>query len=138
MLSKEELIQTTEYWVEEIQNNIYSEVINFMKEKNLNQNQLSDYLSFSKGYISQILKGECNFSIKKLVELSLKIKTVPKLEFAPLNNEILKELIMKYEPLEVIDFKGGTNLGLVNNTYEGIFEFNYDINSKNPLGKIAA
>jgi hypothetical protein len=34
-----------------------------------------------KGYISQILKGEFNYTLKKLIELSLAINKVPQIEY---------------------------------------------------------
>ena len=77
MKSKLELIQTSEYWIDEIQNEIFRQVTNYMKSNNLNQKELAENLGFSKGYISQILNGDCNFTIKKIVELSIKLGKAP-------------------------------------------------------------
>ena len=38
----------------------------------------------SKGYISQIIKGEVNYTLKKLIEISLAIGKAPIIEFKPL------------------------------------------------------
>lgn len=77
MLSKKDLMNTNEYWVEELQNEIYRQTIAYMKKHQLNQNELAQKWGVSKGYISQILKGNCNFSLKKLVELSLAMGKAP-------------------------------------------------------------
>lgn len=81
MLSKKDLYKTSEYWVEELQNEIYRRVTDYMQKYNLNQNELAAKWGVSKGYISQILKGSCNFSMKKLVELSLALECAPVLQY---------------------------------------------------------
>ncbi len=81
MKSKLELIQTSEYWIDEFQNEIFRQVTNYMKSNNLNQKELAESLGFSKGYISQILNGDCNFTIKKIVELSIKLGKAPILKY---------------------------------------------------------
>ena len=43
--------------------------------------QLAKEFGVSKGYISQILNGNFNFSLSKLIELVLKIKKVPEIHF---------------------------------------------------------
>ncbi|MEO6902446.1 MAG: helix-turn-helix transcriptional regulator [Bacteroidia bacterium] len=77
MLTKKELFKTKEYWIVEMQDEIYRQVHDYMQKNNFNQNELADRWNVSKGYISQILKGDCNFSLKKLVELSLALDKAP-------------------------------------------------------------
>lgn len=80
MLSKQELITTPEYWLESIQNELYRKTVSYMQSKNINQTELAKELGVSKGYISQILNGNFNFTISKLIELSLHIGTIPNLQ----------------------------------------------------------
>ena len=87
MFSNSELKQTPEYWLETIQNEIFRQVKNYMEENNLNQTQLANKLGVSKGYISQILNGNFNFTLKKLIELSIAIGVVPDLKFKPIENK---------------------------------------------------
>lgn len=77
MKTKQELFQTKEYWIDELQNEIYRQVSDFMKKNELNQIQLANQLGVSKGYVSQILNGDCNFTLKKIVELSLALGKAP-------------------------------------------------------------
>ena len=86
MKSKLELFQTPEYWVDEFQNEIFRQVTNYMNSNDLNQSQLAESLGYSKGYISQILNGDCNFSIKKIVELSIKLGKAPILKYVPIED----------------------------------------------------
>ena len=98
MLTKEELIKTPEYWLEQLQNEIFRQVHAYMLNEGMNQSQLADKLGVSKGYISQILNGNFNFTIKKLIELSLSIGVLPEIRFKPLletNNRFLSDSISK-------------------------------------------
>src|SRR5690554_4757515 len=100
MITREELISSTEYWFEYIQNDIYRIVTSFMEKENLNQTQLAQRLGVSKGYISQILKGEFNYSLKKLIDLSISIGQIPHIEFKTINEVIeedKKTKVMKVE-----------------------------------------
>ena len=90
MITREELISSTEYWFEYVQNDIYRIVTTFMEKENLNQTQLAQKLGVSKGYISQILNGEFNYSLKKLIDLSISIGHIPRVDFK-LINEVIEE-----------------------------------------------
>ena len=85
MKTYSELIETQEYWMEEIQNEIFRQVYNHMREEKINQTELANRFNVSKGYISQILNGNFNFSLRKLIELSLKMKVVPNINFEPID-----------------------------------------------------
>lgn len=81
MLSKEELLEYPDYLLEKYQNDIYREVITYMHANNLNQTDLAKKLNVSNSYISQVLNGNFNFTLKKLIELALAIGKVPKISF---------------------------------------------------------
>lgn len=90
MFTNEELVKNTGYWMDSIQNDLYFELNEYMKTHNLNKTELANHLGFTKGYISQILNGNFNFSLKKLIDLSLAINKVPKIEFNDIDKELLK------------------------------------------------
>ncbi len=98
MFNIEELRNSPEFWLENAQNEIYFELKTYMAENNLNQTQLSEKLGFSKSYISQILSGEFNYSIKKFIELSLAMNKTPLLKFEQ------KEVCEEIDNCKVIDF----------------------------------
>jgi transcriptional regulator with XRE-family HTH domain len=81
MLSNTELMKTPEYWVEVIQNRLFEEVHNYLSKEQMTQTQLAEQLGVSKGYISQILNGNFNHTLRKLVEISLAIGVVPDVNF---------------------------------------------------------
>ena len=84
MIKRDELIKRPEYWLETIQNEIFRQVTAYLKYNNLTQNQFAEQLGVSKGYVSQVMKGEFNYTLKKLIELSLAIGKAPVIVFKPL------------------------------------------------------
>jgi transcriptional regulator with XRE-family HTH domain len=84
MLKREELVNKPEYWLETIQNEIFRQVTAYLKDNNLTQNQFAEQLGVSKGYVSQVMKGEFNYTLKKLIELSLAVGKAPVIVFKPL------------------------------------------------------
>jgi transcriptional regulator with XRE-family HTH domain len=89
MITREELMKTEEYWLETIQNEIYRMFAGYIEKENITQNQIAQKLGVSKGYISQIMNGNFNYTLKKLIQLSLAAGKVPIIEFRPLD-EIMK------------------------------------------------
>jgi len=105
MLKQEDLIKTSEFWLETIQNQIFREVKNYMETQNLNQTQLAQKLGVSKGYISQILKGNFNFTLKKLIDLALSINILPDLQFTNADKylETKNKTISEFENIDLIN-----------------------------------
>lgn len=99
MIKHQELVQTPEYWFENIQNEIFRQVGAYLKENKLTQTQFAEQLGVSKGYVSQVMKGEFNYTLKKMIELSLAIGKVPVLDFKPLD-EIIQLAEKKATPLQ--------------------------------------
>lgn len=92
MLNRSELYKTREYWIERIQNDVFRALHTFKYENNLNSNTaLAEKLGVTKGYVSQIMNGNFNFSISKLVDLALTIGVAPNLEFADIEDFMIKE-----------------------------------------------
>ncbi len=85
------ILKESSYWVEGINGLLYNSILDYMEKNNLNRTQLAKELGLSKGRISQILNdGEINFSIEKLVEISLKINMFPILKFEDCDSYIDK------------------------------------------------
>jgi transcriptional regulator with XRE-family HTH domain len=81
MISKEELIITEEYWLETLQNEVYRMIAGYIEKEGITQIQFAKKLGVSKGYISQIMNGNFNYTLKKLIELSLAVGKAPVIEF---------------------------------------------------------
>ncbi|MEZ4874990.1 MAG: helix-turn-helix transcriptional regulator [Flavobacteriaceae bacterium] len=101
MFSNEEIARNSGYWLDQIQNQIHYELKCYMEMKGFNRTALADDLGFTKGYISQVLNGNFNFSLHKLIDLSLAINKVPKIEFVEVSDEIKR---MERNNCKIIDF----------------------------------
>lgn len=77
----EKILNQPSYWIEGINGVLYNAIIEFMEKNNFNRTQLAQNLGISKGRVSQILNdGEINFSIEKIVEISIKVGKYPVFE----------------------------------------------------------
>ncbi|WP_321332018.1 helix-turn-helix transcriptional regulator [uncultured Bacteroides sp.] len=105
-MKREELISSKEYWLAKIQIDLFNEVNHFMEKNGLNRTQLADILGVSKGYVSQIMNGDSDHRLSKLVELSLAIGLVPNISFEELDKVVNKDamndnkIIAIYEEIE--------------------------------------
>lgn len=94
-MTREELLKSSAYWFEYEQNELFRQVTRFMEDENINQTELAAKLNVSKGYISQILNGNFNYTLKKLIELCLAIGMVPKIRYNKMDNIIREDADMR-------------------------------------------
>lgn len=90
-MKRKELLKSKEYWIAKIQLDLFEMINLYLKENNVNQKQLAEKLNVSKGYISQILNGNFDHKISKLVELSLALDKIPKIQYENVDFFILKD-----------------------------------------------
>ena len=88
MIKREELLKTKEYWFETLQNDIYRMVNEYIQKEDITQTKLAEQLGVSKGYISQIINGNFNFTLKKMIKLSLALNKAPVFIFKDLEQYI--------------------------------------------------
>lgn len=91
-MTRQELLKSPAYWEQKAQLDIYRCAVDFMQKHNMNRTQLADYLGVSKSYVSQLLSGDYNYTLEKMVDLSLKLGYVPNLEFQPISSVIYPEI----------------------------------------------
>lgn len=90
MFTREELLKTPEYWFEQAQNELYRQVTEFLQKEGINQTQLAERLGVTKSYISQVMKGEFNFTLKKLFELAVAVGKIPVITYKEID-QVVKE-----------------------------------------------
>jgi len=88
MKAHKDLIKTKEYWLTHYQEDLYGAIESYMQENNLNRTQLAAELGVTKGYISQVLNGNFDHRISKMIELMLAIGKVPKLEIVDMKDYV--------------------------------------------------
>ncbi|MDR3693518.1 helix-turn-helix transcriptional regulator [Mucilaginibacter sp.] len=76
-MKREDILRRPAYWFEHEQNELYTQVTDYMERENINRTELASMLNVSKGYITQLLKGNYNYTLKKWIELCLAIGIVP-------------------------------------------------------------
>ena len=90
-MDRNELLQTKEYWITSLQIAIYNCAMRFMEEHEMNRTQLAQYLGVTKGYVSQLLNGDFDHRISKLVELALAFGVVPEFNFTPISEYVARD-----------------------------------------------
>ena len=88
-MDRKQLLNSKEYWLSKIQINLFNQVFDYLENNNMNRSELAKKLGVTKGYISQVLNGDSDHRISKMVELSLAIGVIPDVRFKNLN-EYLK------------------------------------------------
>ena len=89
-MNRKELIKSKEYWTAQIQLDLFGLIEDYLKKNNLNKTQLAAQLGVTKSYITQILNGDFDHKVSKLVELSLAFGKVPVLQFIDVEKYIEK------------------------------------------------
>lgn len=83
-MERQELLKTREYWTEKIKLDLFQIVSTYRKENNLTIEKLATKLGVTKGYVSQVLNGDFDHKISKLVELAMACDVVPIIKFEPI------------------------------------------------------
>lgn len=87
-MERNDLLKSSAFWFTKIQIALYNCAENFMNKTHQNRKQLAEYLGVSKGYVTQLLSGDYNYSLEKLVDISLKLGYVPQIEFRPIEQVV--------------------------------------------------
>lgn len=96
----EEMLKREGYWTTEIQLLLFREIEKYLADNNMDRKDFAKKLGVSKGYVSQILNGEYDHKISKLVRLSLAMDMAPELVLTKLEDKI--SLVMEKHPLKDI------------------------------------
>ena len=90
-MKREELLKSKEYWLTQFQISIFNLIEEYRILNKLNRTQLAKELGVSKGYISQVLNGNYDHKISKLVEFCLAFGKTPIINFTDLKEYIEKD-----------------------------------------------
>lgn len=90
-MKRDKLLKSKGYNLTKIQNELFRQLNEYIKKKGITRTQFAKELGVSKGYVSQVLNGEFDFKLSKLVELSLAIGKIPEIKFSSLEEVKSKE-----------------------------------------------
>lgn len=103
-MKKNRLSASKKYWLKKIQIELYNELHDYMEANNLKQDDLAQKLGVSKGYISQLLNGNFDHKISKLVDLAFLMDKVPVINYPQYVNYVQKEGIGVMLPYKVFEY----------------------------------
>jgi transcriptional regulator with XRE-family HTH domain len=90
-MKRDKLLKSKGYNLTKIQNELFRQLNEYIKVKGIKRTQFAKELGVSKGYVSQILNGEFDFKLSKLIELSLAIGKIPEITFKSIEEIKQKE-----------------------------------------------
>lgn len=107
MITREDLLKSSEYWIEIIQNKVYSDLVEYIEKHGASNKEIAKSLGISKGRVSQILSGDnLNFRLDTLVKLCLSIDKIPSFHL----EDISKFIDLDLKESESIIFRNISNL----------------------------
>ncbi len=83
MKKNNSLQQTPEYWTTQIQLSLLSLIQDYLKENHMTRSGLAAKMGVTKGYVTQVMNGDYDHRISKMVELAMAIGYVPQVSFVP-------------------------------------------------------
>ncbi len=89
-MKRDKLLKSKGYNLTKIQNELFRQLNEYIESKGITRTQFAEELGVSKGYVSQILNGEFDFKLSKLIELSLAIGKLPEITFKPIEESMQK------------------------------------------------
>ncbi len=95
MITREKLLRSKEFWMVKIQNQLFSMLEKHLEKNKMTRTEFAEKLGVSKGYVSQIMNGDFNHRLSKLVELSLAVGQVPMITFKSLDKVILEDNVKR-------------------------------------------
>jgi transcriptional regulator with XRE-family HTH domain len=109
MTNREEIISGSTYWLTKVQIQVFNLLNTYMEENNLTQKQVAEKLNVSPSYVSQILNGNFNFTISKLIELALLVGKAPIIHFETIEQILKAEAVQtkaesKFKGKKTADF----------------------------------
>lgn len=90
-MEKEELMKSKEYWTTKIQIALYEAIENYLSKNKLTRAQLAEQLGVTRGYITQVLNGDFDHKISKMVELAIACNIAPVFSFEPLDKHVARK-----------------------------------------------
>ncbi|NJC27858.1 helix-turn-helix domain-containing protein [Neolewinella antarctica] len=83
-----ERMREEEYWTTKLQLEIFRQIDTHLTKNKISRSAFADQLGVSRGYVSQILNGDFDHKLSKLISLLLAVGKVPQVQFADLDKVI--------------------------------------------------
>jgi len=87
-MTRKELLSDPAYWTYQIQADLFKIIQDYLEENHVSQTEFGKTLGVTKGYISQVLNGNFDHKVSKLVSLAMGTGKVPCITFKDLKQVI--------------------------------------------------
>lgn len=87
-MTREELLQSNEYWITQIQMDIAAILNKYMVANDISVNKLSHLSGYKKGFIKRTIQGDFDGDIESLVALAIIAGYVPIVKFEKITDVI--------------------------------------------------
>lgn len=78
--------ESASYWTQLIQLSLFDMIKSYLSSEGITKKEFADRLGVNKSYVTQILNGDFDHRLSKMVQLGLACGMVPKIEFAPISD----------------------------------------------------
>jgi transcriptional regulator with XRE-family HTH domain len=102
MKTRKELLKSKGYWITKIQIDLFAQIKIYLEKNKLSKTAFAKQIGVTKGYVTQVLNGDFDHKVSKLVELSLAIDKVPVITYQDVNSYIEDSDKIAIEKSEVI------------------------------------
>ncbi|MEM9524958.1 MAG: helix-turn-helix transcriptional regulator [Bacteroidota bacterium] len=96
--SLEERYQDADFWTGKLQLELFRLIRQHLEETGMSQNAFAREIGVSKGYLSQVLNGNFDHKLSKLVSLALAVGKLPVINYEDVD-KVIKQARGQYEPL---------------------------------------
>lgn len=100
MKNRKEIIKSPYYWFEKIQNELFRQLHDYMDKNNKTQSDIAREMNVTKGYISQILNGNFNPTLKKLINFIIFLEKVPEINFVSFEDCLSENIHINTEEIQ--------------------------------------
>lgn len=94
--------QHVEYWTAQIQMKLLKLIQTYLDSNNMTRTELAQKLGVTKGYVSQVMAGDYDHRISKMVELTMAIGYIPDINFKPAEENFSKSECFNPETVKVL------------------------------------
>lgn len=101
-MERVDLLKSKEYWLAKFQVELFNHVQNYLNDNNLTRTDLAKSLGVTKGYVSQVLNGDADHRISKIIELALSIGYVPDIQFKSFEEYLSTDAKSEEEKIESV------------------------------------
>lgn len=99
------LENTNDYQTEALQLKINEKILELLQTRKMNKTELAEKLNCSKPYITKLLNGGENLTIKKMVEIAFVLNCNLDIDFIPKEYKSKKFVLLQLDPIQSDNYK---------------------------------